>query len=147
MVKENRKFKSNLNIAQEKIYINTKPTKAAKNIKKKAKNASIEVMKKGRREKRLHGKYSLGTDNVDADRAGTHQWLRRSSLKGETKSFILADQSISRRAYQSIILDNGADSNCSLYTEKIFFSKSSRFFLNRKIFKLRLQICGNSRPK
>ena len=56
VVKESRKFKFHLNMAQEEIDINTKPTKAAKDIKKKAKKASLEVMKKGWREKPLHGK-------------------------------------------------------------------------------------------
>ena len=47
VVKESRKFKFQLNITQEEIDINTKPTKAAKDIKKKTKNASLEDMKKG----------------------------------------------------------------------------------------------------
>ena len=46
VVKESRKLKFQLNMAQEEIEINTKPTKAAKDIKKKAKNASLEDMKK-----------------------------------------------------------------------------------------------------
>ena len=82
MVKESRKVKFQLNMAQEEIDINTKPTKAAKDIKKKAKNASLEDMKKGCREKPLHGKYPLRTDYADVDRATTHQWLSISSLKG-----------------------------------------------------------------
>ena len=73
VVKESRKFKFQLNMAQEEIEINTKPTKAAKDIKKKAKNASLEDMKKGWREKPLHGKYPFRTDNADVDRATTHQ--------------------------------------------------------------------------
>ena len=47
VVKESRKFKFQLNLTQEEIDINIKLTKAAKHIKKKAKNASLEDMKKG----------------------------------------------------------------------------------------------------
>ena len=77
-------------------------------------------MKEGWREKPLHGKYLWRTDNADVDRATTHQWLSSSSLKGETESFILTaqDQNISTRGYQSRILNNGADLNCRLYTER-----------------------------
>ena len=46
VVKESRKFKFQLNMAQEEIDTNMKPTKAAKDIKGKAKNASLEDMKK-----------------------------------------------------------------------------------------------------
>ena len=118
VVKESRKFKFQLNITQEEIDINTKPTKAAKDIKKKAKNASLEDMKKGWKEKPLHRKYPLRTDNADVDRATTHQWLSNSSLTGETEDFVLTaqDQSIFTRAYQSRILNNGADPNCRLCT-------------------------------
>ena len=77
-------------------------------------------MKKGWREKQLHGKYPLRTDNADVDRATTHQWLSSSSLKGETEGFILAaqDKSISTRAYQSRILNNGACPDCKVCTER-----------------------------
>ena len=100
-VKESRKFKFQLNMAQEEIDINIKPAKAAKDVKKRAKNASLEDMKKGWREKPLHGKYPLRTDNADVDRATTHLWLSISSLKGETEGFILAaqDQSTSARVH------------------------------------------------
>ena len=92
VVKESRKFKFQLNITQEDIDINTKPTKAAKDIKEKAKNASLEDMKKGWREKRLHEKCPLRSDNADVDRATTHQSLSSSSLKEKTEGFILAAQ-------------------------------------------------------
>ena len=120
VVKESRKFKFQLNMTQEEIDINTKPIRAAKDMKKKAKNASLEDMKKRWREKPLHGKYPLRTDNADVDRATTHQWRSSSSLKGETEGFILAaqDQSISTRAYKSRILNNGADPNCRLCTQR-----------------------------
>ena len=119
VVKE-RKFKFQLNMTQEEIDINTKPTKAAKGIKKKAKNAILEDMKKGWREKPLNGKYPLRTANADVDRATTHQWLSSSSLERENDGFILAarDQSISTRAYQSRILNNRADPNYRLCTER-----------------------------
>ena len=52
VVKESSKFQ--LNMAQEEIDIDTKLTKAAKDIKKKAKNASLEDTKKEWREKPLH---------------------------------------------------------------------------------------------
>ena len=57
VVKESRKFKFQLNMTQEEIDVNTKPTKVAKDIKKKSENASLEDMKKGWREKPLYGKY------------------------------------------------------------------------------------------
>ena len=119
VVKESRKFKFELNIAQEEIDTNMKPKKAAKDIKKKAKNASLEDMKKGCREKPLHGKYPLKTD-VDVNKATTHQWLSSSCLKGETEGFILAaqDQSISTGVYQTRILKNGTDPNCRPCTEQ-----------------------------
>ena len=120
VVKESRKFKFQLNMAQGEIDTIMKPTKAAKDIKKKAKNASLEDMKKGWREQPLHGTYPLRTDHVDVDKARTHQWLSSSSLKGETEGFILAaqDQSISTRVYQTRILKNGANPNCRICTEK-----------------------------
>ena len=92
-------------MAQEEIDINNKPTKATKDIKKK-KNASLEDMKKGWREKQLHGGYPLRTDNADVDKATTHQWLSSSSLKGETEGFILAaqDKSISTRESLTMVL-------------------------------------------
>ena len=58
----------------------------------------------------------LRTDNAHADRATTHQWLISSSSKEENEGFILAAhiyKSISTQAYQSRILKNGADPNCS----------------------------------
>ena len=99
-------------MAQEEIDINTKPTKS--------KNARWEDMKNRWREKPLHGKYPLRTDNTDVDRATTHQWTSSSSLKGETEGFMFAahDQSVSTRAYQSGVLNNGADPNCRLCTHR-----------------------------
>ena len=80
VVKESRKFKFQLNMAQEEMDTNMKPTKAAKDIKKKAKNASLEDMKKGWREKPLHGKYPLRTDHADVDKATT-RWIHRTLCK------------------------------------------------------------------
>ena len=48
VVKESWKFRFQLNMTQEEIDIKTKPTKVAKDIKKKAKNASLEDIKKYR---------------------------------------------------------------------------------------------------
>ena len=92
VVKESRKFKFQLNMAQEELDTNMKPTIATKDIKEKAKNASLEDMKKGWREKPLHEEYPLRTDHADVDKATTHQWLSSSSLKSETEGFILAAQ-------------------------------------------------------
>ena len=92
VINRSRNFKFQLNLGQEEIDINAKPTKAARNIKKKAKNARLEDMKKGWIDKPLYGKYTLRNDNADVDRATTHQRLSSSSLKGETESFILAAQ-------------------------------------------------------
>ena len=73
MVKERRKFKFQLNTAQEEFDINTKPTKAAKDVKKKAKKArGWRWREEGWREKPQHGKYLLRSDNADVDRATTH---------------------------------------------------------------------------
>ena len=49
VVKESREFKFQLNMVQEEIEINTKPTKVGKYVKKKAKNARLEDMKDGKR--------------------------------------------------------------------------------------------------
>ena len=46
VVKESWKFKFQLNMAQEEIDTKMKPTKAAKDIKTKANNASLEDLKK-----------------------------------------------------------------------------------------------------
>ena len=80
-------FKFQLNIAEEEIEIITKPIKAAKDIKKKTKNISLEDMRKLWKEKPLHGKYTLGTDTADVDRVTTHQRLSSSSLKGDTRLY------------------------------------------------------------
>ena len=58
VLKESRKFKLQLNMAQEEIDINTKPTK------KKNKNAGLEDMQEGWREKPPHGKYPLRTEST-----------------------------------------------------------------------------------
>ena len=65
----------------------------------------VDDMKKTWRKKLLHGRYTLRTVNGDADRTTTHQWLSRSSLKGETQCFELAahDQSLATRIYQAKI--------------------------------------------
>ena len=120
VVKEMRKFKFRLDLAHEGIDINTKPTQAAKYIKKKAKNASLEDMRKRWRQKSLHGKYPLITDNADVHRAMTHQWISSSSLKGETECFTLAaqNQSISTPAYQLSILNKSTFPNWRLFTER-----------------------------
>ena len=60
-------------MAQEEIDANMKPKKATNNIKKKAKNASLDEMEKVWAEKPLHGKYPLRTDHADVDKATTHQ--------------------------------------------------------------------------
>ena len=57
VVKESRKSKFQLNMTLEKNDTNTKPIKTAKDMKKKGKNTSLEDMKKGWRERPLHGKY------------------------------------------------------------------------------------------
>ena len=61
-------------------------------IYKKAKNVRLEDMKKGWREKPLHGKYPSRTDNADADRATPQQWLGSSNLKEKSGDFILTAQ-------------------------------------------------------
>ena len=53
----------------------TEATKAAKEIKKKAKQGYLHDMKKTWREKLLDERYPLRTDNGDADRTATHQWV------------------------------------------------------------------------
>lgn len=106
-------------MAQEGIGISTKPTKAAKDIKK-AKETNLEDREKGWREKPLHWKITLRTDYADVDRSKTHHWLSSLDLKGETEGFIFAaqDQTISIRAYKERILNNGADANCRLCKER-----------------------------
>ena len=118
VTKENRECKFQLNMAQEENEQTTEATKAAKEIKKKAKQGYLDDMKKTWREKSLHGRYPLKAGNGDVDRTTTHQWLSSSSLKGETGGFILAaqDQSLATRLYQAKILKNGADQNADYDT-------------------------------
>ena len=75
-------------------------------------------MKKTWTEKLFHGRYPLRTDNGDADRTTTHQWLSSSSLKVEREGFILVaqDQSVATGMYQAKTLKTGADPRCRLCT-------------------------------
>ena len=75
VTKESRKFKFQLNMAQEENEQTTEATKAAKEIKKKAKQGYLDDMKKTWREKPLHGRYPLRTDNGDVDRTTAHHGL------------------------------------------------------------------------
>ena len=110
------KFKYQLNMAQEENEQTAEATKAAKEIKKKAKQDYLDDMKKSQREEPLEGRYYLRKYNVD--RTTTHKWLSSSSLKGETEGFILAadSQSLAIRMYQAKIFENGADRRCRLCT-------------------------------
>ena len=118
VMKESQKFKFQLNTVQEENEQTTEATKAAKEIKKKAKQGYLDDMKKTWTEKPSHGRYLLQTDIGDVDRATTQQWLSSSSLKGESEGFILAAQNqiLAKRMYQAKILKNGADSRCQLRT-------------------------------
>ena len=105
-------------MAQDENEQRTEANKAAKEIKKKVKQVYLDDMKKTLREKLLHGRYPLRTDNGDADSTTAHQWLSSSSLKVEREGFILAtqDQSLATRMYQTKILKIGADPRCRLCT-------------------------------
>ena len=118
VVVESRELKFQLHMALEENEPNMTATKAAKEIKQKAKQACQKDMKKTWTMKPLRGRYLQRTDNSDVDTAATHQWLSSSSLKGETEGFILVaqDQSIPTRVYQSRILINEADPICRLCT-------------------------------
>ena len=59
VTKESRKFKFQLNMEQEENEQTTEATKAAKEIKKKAKQGYLDDMKNTLREKPLHGRYTL----------------------------------------------------------------------------------------
>ena len=56
--------------------------------------------------------------NGDVDRTTNHQWLSSSSLKGETKVFILGaqDQCLATGVCQAKILKNGAGPRYQLCT-------------------------------
>ena len=60
-------------MVQEENEKTTKATKVAKEIKKKTKQGYLEDMKQTWREKPLHGRYPLRTENGDADRKTIHQ--------------------------------------------------------------------------
>ena len=81
-------------MAQEENEQTTGATKAAKEIQKKVKQGYLDDMKNTWREKPLHRRYPLRTDNGDVDRTATHQWLSSSSLKEETEGFILVAQDL-----------------------------------------------------
>ena len=92
VAKESQKFKFQSNMVHEENEQTTEANKAAKEIKKKAKQGYLDDMKKTWREKPSHGRYLLQTDIGDVDRTTTHQWLSSSSLKGQSEGFILAAQ-------------------------------------------------------
>ena len=114
VTKESRKFKFQLDMAQEENEQTSKAKKFAKEIKKKAKYGCLDDIKKTLRKKSLHARYPLRTGNGDVDRTTTHKWLSSSCLKRETEGFILAakDQSLATRMYQAKILKNRADPRC-----------------------------------
>ena len=79
-------------MAQVDNDISTKATKTAKDINKKSQEASLEDKKKSWREKSLHWKIPLRTDNAEVDRWTTDHWLSDVSLNGKIEEFILAEK-------------------------------------------------------
>ena len=75
VVKESRQFKFQLHMALEECETNMIATKAAKEVKQKAKQACEEDMKKTWRQKPQHGGYQQRMSNGDVDKATTHQWF------------------------------------------------------------------------
>ena len=67
VTKETRKFKFQLNMVQEENEQTTEATKAAKELKTKVKQGYLNDMKKTWREKPLHRRYLLRTDNGDVE--------------------------------------------------------------------------------
>ena len=61
-------------------------------------------------EKSLHGQYPILTLDADVDQKKTHQWLRSSGLKAETK-LATQDQSLPTRNYKAHFIKNGTDTN------------------------------------
>ena len=103
-------------MGQEENDKTTEATKAAKQIKKKAKQGYLDDMKKTWREKSLDGRFPQRTDKGDVDRTLIHQWLSSSSLKGETEGFILTAQDQILAMFQGKILKNKPDPRCRLCT-------------------------------
>ena len=76
-----RKNVRELNIEeQQELNHNLAPTKAAKEMKLKAKSEGLKNLKLIWEEQSLPGQYPLRANNADRDRKKTHQWLRCTHL-------------------------------------------------------------------
>ena len=81
VAKESRKYMRELNIEeQEEVNHELATTKAAKEMKQKAKSEGLKNVKLTWEEKPLHGQYPLRANNADVDQKRTHQMLRSSGL-------------------------------------------------------------------
>ena len=103
-------------------------TEKGKQIKIEAKTKHFNELKKGWKDKRLHGKYPIRASDVNSSQ--TNHWLGSSALKYETERFIIAaqDQCPQTRSFQANILENGADLKyrvCDKHTETMNYLVSS----------------------
>ena len=86
-------------------------TNYAKRVKSTTKQKALKKLKDKWAGKPMHGQYPERVGKPDINQDNTHQWLRKSGLKAETESFIIAaqDQSIPTKLYQHRIIKNGSD--------------------------------------
>ena len=120
IAKESRKCMKELNIdEQEELNHKLAPTKAAKEMKQRAKSEGLKNLKSTWEGKPLHGQRPLQVNKADFDQKKTYQWLRSSSLKAETEGFTIVaqDQSMLTRNYHAKGMKNGADPRCRICTQ------------------------------
>ena len=104
---------------QEELNHELALTKAAKEMKQRAKSEGLKNLKSTWEGKSLHGQHPLQVNKADFDQKKTYQWLRSSRLKAETEGFIIVaqDQNMLTRNYHAKVMKNGVDPRCRICTQ------------------------------
>ena len=84
---DSKKYLNDINVSTDNISKNSSSTEKAKQIKTHTKTKNINQLKKGRKDKALHGKYHIHASDPDVNSTLTHQWLASWGLKSETEGF------------------------------------------------------------